>query len=191
MKLYLSTILLVLSIAFYSHAQIDVGVFHAGISGIPTPTFNGSRSFGVSAKMNFNVCLSKHISIGISPYLSKATEPINESLNQEMRSFGIFLNGRYHFKKNKFLFFGELNLGMGEVQYVFDDISPSFPEIYKGKSYSLMLGPGLSYLLNEEIALEFSIPYLFRENLYTEGRQEVRKELHTIAPTIGIQFFIF
>lgn len=180
------------------YSQIEKTTNHVGISGLPIyDLFNfypDNKISGAAVYLNYGTFVTKNLSFGLNIYHAGfsneySTEAVN--LHKEEQVIGLTgLNSTlryYQSIKEKLLVFASISAGFGNYKLETTNLSNSVKVSNGNEPVTLfMAGIGLNYLFSKNFAFELHIPYVFVNRFSDEPYVE---NLHTIAPSVGIQYY--
>lgn len=192
--------ILLFSVSFLNgYAQIEKNTSQAGISALPVLDVlnlfpqNSISGFGVMGNLGYFPI--KNLSIGINPYYSRVSNSYDDYLipygdirkEEKISLYGLNAYLRYYvFSKGKFSLYPTVSLGFGNLEKeIF--MRPGTARLGHGSTSVLTCyaGAGVNYFITERVALELNVPYM-----YVQYLPPATTGFHTIAPTIGVQFYL-
>ncbi len=179
-------------------SQLEKSSAQFGVSVLPVldvfKVFPDNKISGFAVIGNIGFFPIKNLSAGIQPYYGQASNSYSsfffEKENQEIKLYGLNAYLRYYFiRKQKFLAYSMASVGFGNseqkttlVSTVILVKSPINKSVLTG-----VFGAGIGYFIVKNLALELNIQYL---NIKYFSADPADKSFHTIAPTVGVEFFL-
>jgi hypothetical protein len=198
MKKLLTIFIILLVYSFNGYSQIEKNTIQIGASALPIYDIfkiapkNSIAGFGVTTNIGFFPI--KNLSVGVSPYYAQVLNGYDYSTyystirkEEHLKFYGLNMYIRYYiFSIKKFSFYASLQAGFGNLsKKVFNAENQQLVSTDNSSVFISSLGVGVNYFLKEKIALELNVPYLDVHNFSLTGIN-----FKTIAPTIGVQFFL-
>lgn len=197
-KILLLTSFFMFGIIGVSHAQLEQGNFMLGAdmgSGLATTTSNGlfSMNFGLNEGAGFDLGISPkagylvndNLVLGAIVNLGFSKSPENSGVSTKTTVYGVQAFSRFYFRPGETemlddvvsfgRFFMETNAGIAGVNVADGPTTNGF---------AFGFGPGYSYFLNPNIALETSVKY---NGLVGGGNTAYQ---NAIGINLGIQIFL-
>lgn len=201
MKIKLIAII-VFSLSFRnSFAQIEKTATQVGISVLPIldvlKFFPENEIYGFAVAGNLGYLTINKLSIGIQPYYSKVSNSYSSTWyggsvkeHQQIQLYGLNTYLRYYFvSKEKFLTYAQGSAGFGnfEQKTSYASSLTYIKNSHTNKAvFTALFGVGASYFVSKNFAIELNVPYIYVNQISTNPYD---KDFHSIAPTIGFQFY--
>lgn len=176
MKYFLFLLMLISSI-LTTKAQNTKGDTRLSIKASPYPTqTNSEDDFGAIGLFGFEYFISDHVSLSTSFFTSNNGLFQNDS-NTLIKAYGIIPSLQYHFLNSKKInVFGQIGYGFGFSNDARTSIEAQALRIYN-------IGAGVSYPLNDKLALSLLVPYFNAKDITFN-----REDAAGVAVFIGLDF---
>ncbi|MGQ0829247.1 MAG: outer membrane beta-barrel protein [Bacteroidota bacterium] len=178
-------------------SQIEKTTTQVGVSVLPVfdilQLVPDNKISGLAVSGNIGYHTIKNMSVGINPYYAEVVNSYPSDYSKERERQNIKLYGlntylRYYIiNRAKFLAYSFISLGFGAFeQKTFNASTRYLIETNINPVFILQGGIGINYFVTERLALELNIPYTYVNHISTNPDFSY---FHTVAPTIGLQFY--